>query len=333
MANILLNYNISERKEKCKVWLNYSLIPTFDGVGCAVLAKLAFDNEFDDELVDIEFCNYDDIDDKVAEYFNNHLDYDYSCYITDISIDEELACAIDDCINELDTHTSYKLFDHHATALELNKFSWCKVETEDEETHIKTCGTELFYNWLVDNGYLNKHDILDRFVEVVRDYDTWRWEELGEEGVICKQVNDLLYLYGREKFIRWCMSEIHDCVFPRLYAADELVLKVKQKEIDDYIKCKNKQLIIDDLCGKTCGFVFAEKYASELGNKLCKMHPELDLVAMINMDGIISYRSIKDDIDLGKEIAQVFGGGGHLKSAGSQFSRELQMEIVRRIFE
>ena len=191
----------------------------------------------------------------------------------------------------------------------------------------------MFYNWLVNNGYLSKCDILDRFVEVIRDYDTWRWATLGEEGVICKQVNDLLYLYGRDKFIRWCMSEINDCVFPRLYAADELVLRIKQKEIDDYIKYKNEQLIIDDLCGKTCGFVFAERYASELGNKLCKMHPELDFVAMINMDGIISYRSIKDDIDLGKEIAQVFGGGGHLKAAGSQFSREIQMEIIRKIFD
>lgn len=329
----MLNYNISKGKEICKVWLNYLLIPTFDGVGCAILAKLAFDNELDDELVDVEFCNYDDINKKVEEYFNNHLDYEYECYITDISISEELACKIDDYVNEPSNYTNYKLLDHHATALNLNKFSWCRVRTEDEETDIKTCGTEMYYYWLVDNGYLSKCDILDRFVEVIRDYDTWRWATLGEEGVICKQVNDLLYLYGRDKFIRWCMSEINDCVFPRLYAADELVLKIKQKEIDDYIKYKDEQLVIDDLCGKTCGFIFAERYFSELGNKLCQIHPELDLVAMINMDGIVSYRSIKDDIDLGKDIAQVFGGGGHPKAAGSQFSREIQMEIIRKIFD
>ena len=292
-----------------------------DGVGCAVLAKLAFDNE----LVDIEYCNYDDINQKVEEYFNGGSEYE--CHITDISVNEELA----DKINNSDK--SYQLLDHHATALNLNEFDWCKVQVENEETHIKTSGTEMYYYWLVDNGYLSKCDILDRFVEVIRDYDTWRWATLGEEGVICKQVNDLLYLYGRDKFIRWCMSEINDCVFPRLYAADELVLKIKQKEIDDYIKYKDEQLVIDDLCGKTCGFIFAERYFSELGNKLCQIHPELDLVAMINMDGIVSYRSIKDDIDLGKDIAQVFGGGGHPKAAGSQFSREIQMEIIRKIFD
>ena len=304
----------------------------FDGVGCAILAKLAFDNEFDDELIDIEFCNYGDIDQKVEEYFNSGLEY--QCHITDIRISEELASKIDDSMNDIDNGcASYKLFDHHATALNLNKFGWCKVQIEDEETHILTSGTEIYYNWLVENGYLNKCDILDRFVEVVRDYDTWRWASLGEEGVICKQVNDLLYLYGKEKFIRWCMSEIHDCVFPRLYASDELVLKIKQKEIDDYISHKDKHLVVGNLCGKTCGFVFSDKYASELGNKLCQMHPELDLIAMIDMDGLISYRSIKDDIDLGKDIAQVFGGGGHPKAAGSRFSKEIQMEVIKKIFE
>ena len=62
------------------------------------------------------------------------------------------------------------------------------------------------------------------------------------------------------------------------------------------------------------------------------MHPELDLVAMINMNGTVSYRTIKDNIDLGKDIAKVFGGGGHPKAAGSQFSKEVQMEIINKIF-
>ena len=37
-----------------------------DGVGCAILAKFAFSND-----VDVEYCNYDDIDSKVEEYFKN----------------------------------------------------------------------------------------------------------------------------------------------------------------------------------------------------------------------------------------------------------------------
>ena len=119
---------------------------------------------------------------------------------------------------------------------------------------------------------------------------------------------------------------------PSSKESTQLIHKIKQKEIDDYVEHKDKQLFIGDLCGRTCGFIFAEKYSSELGNRLCQMHPEFDFVALINMDGTVSYRTIRDDIDLGKDIAQVFGGGGHPKAAGSQISKEIQMEIIKKIF-
>lgn len=292
----------------------------FDGVSCAVLAKLAFGED-----VDIEYCNYNDADSKVEEFFNSELDYE--CHITDISISEELASRIND------SEKKYQLLDHHCTALNLNKFDWCNAQVENENTGIKTSGAELYYHWLVNNNYLTRTDVLDRFVEVVRDYDTWRWKELGEDGVICKQVNDLLYIYGRKKFVDWCIAQINNEVFPNLYASDVLVLEIEQKKIDDYVKAKDKHLFIGDMCGMKCGFVFAEKYSSELGNRLCEMHPEFDFVAIINMDGTVSYRTIRDDIDLGKEVAQVFGGGGHPKAAGSRFSNEVKMNIIKEIFK
>lgn len=292
-----------------------------DGVGCAILAKLAFGEE-----VDISYCNYDDIDVMVKEFITKENNIDM-CHITDIRIVDELANEIDEKFD------NFYVLDHHPTALYLNKYSWCTVTIENEETHIKTSGTEMYYHWLIDNGYLYESDVLSRFAELVRNYDTWRWSELGEDGVICKQVNDLMYLYGRDRFITWCISEIHDDVFPRLYSADELLLNTKQKEIDEYVEEKNEQLFTSPMCGRVCGFVFAEKYVSELGNRLCKMHPEIDYVAMIDMGSkTVSYRTVKDDIDLGKDVAQLFGGGGHPKAAGSEFSVDVQFKVIEKIF-
>ena len=193
-----------------------------------------------------------------------------------------------------------------------------------------------FY-WLGMNGCLSEelenNKALEKFAELVRDYDTWRWSELGDEGVICKQINDLLYLYGRDDFIHWCISEIHDEVFPRLYAKDEVILKIKQDEIDRYIEEKNETMFTSPMCGKVCGFVFADRFVSELGNKLCKMHPEIDFVAMIDIDGCtVSYRTIKEDIDLGKDVASLFGGGGHPKAAGSEFGQSIKLKIIGEIF-
>lgn len=292
-----------------------------DGVGCAVLAKIAFDTN-----VDIEYCNYDEINNKINDFIYTELESEDMCHITDISITDEIAKDIDENSNQ------FYLLDHHPTALDLNKYNWCTVKIEDELTHIKTSGTELYYKWLVDAGYIKESDTLMRFVELVRNYDTWRWSTLGEEGVICKQINDLLYLYGRDCFIDFCVSEINTCVFPKLYKADEFVLKIKQQEIDNYIDKKDKTIFTTTLCGYTCGFVFAERFFSELGNKLCLRHPELDFVAMVDMDGTVSYRSVKDNIDVGKDIAKIYGGGGHPKTAGSQFSNDVRLKTLENIF-
>ena len=251
-------------------------------------------------------------------------------YITDIRVNEETA-------ELLNKRGNVKLLDHHPTALGLNKYDWCDVVIEDSKG-IKTSGTMLFYHWLSMNGCLSEeldnNKALERFAELVRDYDTWRWSTLGDDGIICKQVNDLLYLYGRDDFVRWCISEIHDEVFPRLYAKDEVVLKIKQDEIDRYIEEKDKTMFANTVCGKVCGFVFADRYVSELGNRLCKMHPEIDYVAMIDIDGCtVSYRTVKEDIDLGKDVASLFGGGGHPKAAGSKFSQEIKLKVVENIFE
>lgn len=288
-----------------------------DGVGCAILAKLAFGEE-----VDIEYCDYENVNEKVSEYVNTNEDNFSYIYITDISVNEEIA-------KLLDVRGGVHLLDHHPTALNLNKYPWCKVMVENLNG-LKTSGTEMFYHWLGMNRGLNKS--LNRFTEVVRNYDTWRWKELGEEGLICKQINDLLYLYGRDRFITWCISAIHDQVFPRLYASDELVLKIKQNEIDEYIKEKDEKMFTSSMCGHVCGFVFAEKYFSELGNRLCQIHPEIDFVAMIDMNGTVSYRTVKENIDLGEDVARQFGGGGHPKAAGSQFSNEIKMKVIENIF-
>ena len=292
-----------------------------DGVGCAVLAKLAFQDE-----VEIEYCNYDEINKKVEDYVD--YSWDQKCHITDISISNELANEITE--NMLFGEQFY-LFDHHPTALQLNKYRWCKVQVENKITHMKTSATEMYYNWLVNEKYLKKHKRLDRFVEIVRDYDTYRWTELSDEGILCKQVNDLFYLYGREKFISWCVLKICCSNSFNLDDTDKLLLDIKQKEIDDYVEEKDRQLFTLPMCGWIAGFVFAEKYFSELGNRLCKMHPEIDFVVMIDMDGTVSYRTIREDLDLG-QIAKQFGGGGYPKAAGSQFSKEVLLKTVEHIF-
>ena len=60
-----------------------------DGVGCAILAKLAFKD------VDISYCNYDNINEEVKNFITDKNDIDM-CFITDVSIEEEIAGYIEE---------------------------------------------------------------------------------------------------------------------------------------------------------------------------------------------------------------------------------------------
>lgn len=301
-----------------------------DGIGCAILAYLAFGRE----SVDVEYCDYSNVNDKVGDFFVNGSSGEYNAvFITDISINNELAMTIDKyAVEDL-----WHLFDHHATALGLNKYDWCEVKVNAPvDSYFKTCGTELFAMYLREVEAFDHHgsyvfNNIDEFVDIVRDYDTWRWKELGKEGIICKQVNDLFYIYGCEKFIDWALGQILTLklyrgvsAFPIYSEKDMALLDQKQKDIDIYVEEKNKQLFhrVDEI-GHTYGVVFAERYFSELGNRLCELNTDLAYIAMIDISsGTVSYRTIRDDIDVGGEIAHAYGGGGHPKAAGSTFDKD-----------
>ena len=53
---------------------------------------------------------------------------------------------------------------------------------------------------------------------------------------------------------------------------------------------------------------------------------------MIDMSGTVSYRTVKDNIDLGKDVAKLFGGGGHAKAAGSRFDISTKYDVIDKIF-
>jgi oligoribonuclease NrnB/cAMP/cGMP phosphodiesterase (DHH superfamily) len=289
-----------------------------DGISCAILAKLAYGDN-----VDISYCGYYNINNDVLYHMNSASKDEV--HITDISVNEGVAKQIDK------SGRKYQLLDHHETALGLNKYRWCKVQINNEDG-IMTSGAEMYYKWLVENGKLQRTETLDRFVEVVRNYDTWRWAEMGEDGLISKDINDLFYLYDREEFIEWALKEIEDEEFPYLYSEDIAVLDVNQRTIDSYIDEKERQMVVTKICGVQCGVIFVDKYFNDLGHEICKMHPEIDFIAMVDIGRCaVSYRAEKDGVDVGA-IAKHFGGGGHQKAAGSEFSRQFREDLVKMMF-
>lgn len=249
--------------------------------------------------------------------------------ITDVSVSESVAEKIEEKIKE---GYQIKLIDHHKTATWLDeRYEWATVIPEKNGK--KTAATSLLYEYLIDQKWLEPTYILSDYVELVRLYDTWDWKEANNH--MAKQVNDLLYMIGGDTFMERIINQLTSPQ-ENPYASfsfneqDKYLLAIEEDRIQRYIDKKKKQLVLLKnefvLSGTRhvyeFGVVFAENYISEVGNDLCESYPDIDFVVLIDPSvGKISFRTIKDSVDV-SAIAKKYGGGGHMKASGCSFTKE-----------
>jgi len=230
------------------------------------------------------------------------------------------------------------LFDHHTTALHLNQYEWAKVVVEDHG--VKTCGTQLLYQFLKEIGVPMDKDIeagLDIFVEEVRLYDTWDWEKANHPSA--KALNDLFFLLTPPVFEAnrvGNMAKVHE----QLFSDEEMrLLDVENLRIKKYIQQKNADMIIipdfftDDKGNPlVAGVVQADQYISELGHFLCNEHPEIDFALLLNLTrNKASLRATKEEVNV-IPIVKKYNGGGHPKAAGCNITA-MGMDFLELLFK
>ena len=146
-------------------------------------------------------------------------------------------------------------------------------------------------------------------------------------------MNDLLDIRGRYDFINHFVHQFQTKGYCYYDEIDKMLLEMRQREIKEYIQEKSRQMLNLHIAAYSVGIVFADRFISELGNQLCELHPEIDFVAIIDIaNQKVSYRTIRNDINLGV-FAQHYGGGGHPKAAGSQFTEDVLKETIEKIFD
>lgn len=303
-----------------------------DGYGCSILALLSFTE------VDIVNCSYNNIDDKVLEFIESEECEKYhGVFITDISVGENVAEMIDNINKNKDTLTSFKLIDHHKTALWLNKYSWCNVVVEDERG--LCCGTSLF-NDLLANFCIHPINIVqsafrNKLVEMIRRYDTWEWKNKFND-TIPNNLNMLFNILGGDSFVDTMLEKHENYSLDVISETDWKILKIEEDRINRYIDSINKKVIKTNAIlnneNYTFGVVFAENHISVLGNRLCELNQDLDFIAIIIGMSTVSLRTTRDDIDV-SEIAKHFNGGGHIKASGFKIDSSLKTHIINNVFE
>lgn len=281
-----------------------------DGVGCGILAKLAFGSE-----VKVRYNSISSLNREIEFYLENDSPQ-ISLLITDLSPNEENEKRLQ---QHYEAHHNIQLIDHHKTALHLNEYEWGSVNVEEAEGKLASA-TSLLYVYLVENDFLEPKDSISEFVELVRQYDTWEWEK--NQNHKAHSLNSLFYLVSIDEFEGTMLERLSQNSHFDFDEFEKRLLHMEDDKIDRYIRRKKREIVQAKIAGNYAGIVYAESYHSELGNELGKEFPHLDYIAILNMGGKrVSYRTIHDHVDV-SEIAGQYGGGGHQKASGSSLNEE-----------
>lgn len=300
-----------------KIFL-FSHIADCDGITPVILSKLAF-TQVDYKLLD------NPIDKDFLEFVNS---YDFSAYDYIYMID---LCISEETLNQLDESfiNKFKIFDHHIARNEMNKYDFINVI--EERNNIKECGTSLYYEHLrkeFDNKLLRKNITKD-IVEIVRLADTFSWKENQERNFT---LTDFLSIMGIDEYINYFYNFILNNEDFYLEEKYKFLFEIENKRKMNYVEEKEKQLIKASINPYNVGIVFAESYRSILGNELARRNPQLDFIIIINLSRSISYRGIKEEINL-SDFASIYGGKGHKFASGSPLPSNLNKIIIKTIYK
>ncbi|MFP7169321.1 DHHA1 domain-containing protein [Terribacillus sp. 7520-G] len=293
-----------------------------DGVGCGILATLAFGED-----VDIRYNSISSLNEEVKKFLADETQHEKELWVTDLAVNEENEAAISEFIL---SGGKARLIDHHKTSEHLNAHDWAWIATKQEDG-TQTSATSMLYDVLVDEGHLEKTKAVSEFVELVRQYDTWEWEKRQNEAA--KQLNALLFLQSIEEFAGEMIERLQHSASFVFSDLEEKLLQVQDAQTARYIRKKRKQVVPVKIDTYLAGVVHAESYLSELGNDLGKTFPHLDLIVMVMMGTKrLSLRTIHDDIDV-SAIAAKYGGGGHQKASGATLTEDAFELFVKNAFD
>lgn len=294
-----------------------------DGMGNAVLAQLAFDE------VDYILCENFNLQDEISKYYDNGSIYNYDkVFITDLWLEEPMLSKI---ANDIKLKDKILEFDHHKSALEnySNKYDFVTITVSNDKGLCS--GTSLFYDYLVNNKFIDNKQIINDFVELTRKYDTWEWKTKYND----EMPHDLTLLFdavGCNGYIKLMFDKLNnkDNENFKFNELEKMLIDNKIKQVQEKLSNYAKKVYYKEILGLKAGIVFIDyEYRNDLAEYFRQNNFDMDFVMLIALDyGSISYRSIKENINV-RLIAEAMNGRGHDKAASSPISHEQKIGLIK----
>lgn len=293
-----------------------------DGMGNVILSKLAFNN------VDYILCETFDLNHKVNEFIITKKIYEYDkIFITDLCLSEELLSLINK--DEI-LKNKVQIIDHHKTYDNetYTRYSFVKIKIKNDKG--LCCGTSLFYEYLNDNNYLTKNNIINEFVELTRLHDTWEWKNIYNN----EKARDLAILFdslGNEGYINFIYEKLNTEKEFSFNNIETILINNKKLVINDAIEGYLKNIYYREILGMKAGIIFINyEFRNEIAEYLRENKYDIDFVMMISIDrGVISYRSINKNVSV-RKVAEFYNGKGHDVAATNPITSE-QKEMILSI--
>ena len=316
-----------------------------DGSGAAiVLRKAYYFNE-----VDVIHCSNTKMSSVIRDtVLSNETwdEYDY-VFACDISVNENDA----KLINESNNKDRFLLLDHHNTAADLNKYDWAIVCSDIIEDSYRTLlypsdkldiahssGTSLMFDYLNaagvyagdNNSIQSKYPFITNLVHKIAIYDTWDWVYVFEHDTEAHMLCRLFDAYGHDMFeIIETRKSDDDALFDYF---DKQIILITQSNIEETIQAVHKRYErydcnINDTPYKML-YVNATRFINDVFTDMHERYPDCDIYC-INTGASLSFRSRKDNIDVGK-LAKALGGGGHNEAAGCSIPKALILNAVEQ---
>lgn len=315
-----------------------------DGAGCRIIFQLAHE--------DLQ----KGIDYEVYNCSNFNVDEIVKSVIRSDSVDENTRICFGDIVASRDIleeiaakFKNVNIWDHHRTNFFAEHIiSNATIIPENTFGQLQS-GTSIMYQYFSDVGSKDKtlkcfkdsyqwSFLLSKFVDCIRSYDTYEWKETN--NIEAKKLQTLFILLGMENFCKRYIDK-----FLSAYTHDAGLISINDLDFVN-AKLEREQSIIDkfdiidihiiDLYGLKIGLLCKDMMVniSELSYQFLSKYPDIDVLATFSLadEGAWQFRTVKDDIDIGKIIAAPIGGGGHPKAAGAplpQGFKDLLLELLK----
>lgn len=275
-----------------------------DGMGCAVLAKEAFDD------LKVEPTKTFDITKSVKSYIENGKINDYDLVlVTDLCIKEPVLKEIDNS----PLKDKLLVLDHHKSEIDEGNDKYDFVNITIEKGGQKVSGTSLFYEYLLEHNYLKRKPIYDEIVELTRSYDVWDWKQNNQTDA--RHLHILFEVLGKDKYLELMEPKLKCEHFAFTPDERQIIADFNKKFNEEIHNILSTMKVVNlDINNKHYKIGYVKtiyKYRNDLNEFVQKDNKyDVDALGMIMTDfDTVSYRQVKDiDVSI---IASFFGGKGH----------------------